>query len=108
MNHDITQQMIYVPSAEDSESFLEQCKAAQIAAGTYHPDLEAILPVLSMDCSASMVHNNASVHGFILRERERCKKIALDEKVSGDTGTEGDAAYNQACEDIAAKIMSGE
>lgn len=40
-------------------------------------------------------------------ERERCADIALAERVSGETGTAEDAAYNRACEDVAAAIRSG-
>lgn len=38
-------------------------------------------------------------------ERKLCARVALDEKVSGETGTAEDAAYNQACDDIAAAIQ---
>ena len=41
-------------------------------------------------------------------ERERCAKIAIEEKVSGETGTDGDIGYNQACEDIAEAIRAQE
>ncbi len=36
--------------------------------------------------------------------RERCAKMAEDERVPGETGTAEDAAYNAACEHIAAAI----
>ena len=59
----------------DPQKFLDLCREAQIKAGTYHADLERILPVLSMDPLSGMTHNNAAVHGYILRERERCAGI---------------------------------
>lgn len=41
--------------------------------------------------------------------REHCAKIALGGRVSGETGSGEDEAYNRACEDIAASIRkSGE
>ncbi len=38
-------------------------------------------------------------------ERERCARIAADERVAAhETNEETDLSYNQACDDIAAKI----
>ena len=43
------------------------------------------------------------------RERERCAQIALDEKVDAETtGDATDAAYNIACEQIAASIVKSQ
>lgn len=86
----------------DSKEFFERCKEAQIKAGTYHPDLEAILPVLWDGIEASVQHNNASVHGYILRERERCAMIAEEMEYRSESVKRWGAESP-----IAARIRSG-
>lgn len=96
----------------DMHKFIEDCRQAQIAAGTYHPDLEAILPVLDIDnLSSATQHNNASVHGYILRERERCARVAESFRSivrEGKTGYEHAQGWTAAGIYIAAKIRRGE
>lgn len=47
-------------------------------------------------------YESREVREAIQSERERCAKVAEDERVVGDHG------YNEACTDIAAKIRTGE
>ena len=46
----------------------------------------------------------ASVAKLLRAERARAVKVCRREKVSGETGNEGDIGYNQACDDCAAAI----
>lgn len=55
----------------------------------------------------AIANAGASTASAVAAERERCAKIAEDEKCSDDTGTCCDIAYNSACDHIAAKIRSG-
>ncbi len=48
------------------------------------------------------------VQKAITEERARCAGIAQKEKVSGETGTPEDEAYNDACDTIVARIWGGE
>ncbi len=61
-----------------------------------------------------IAHSRNSIRAIVLevlssREREgemleRCARVALAERVSGETGSPEDEAYNRACEDICAAI----
>ena len=44
------------------------------------------------------------VESLLRKEYRWVERMVEGEKVSGETGTEGDLAYNQACEDILAKL----
>ena len=53
-------------------------------------------------------HFLSAAEAAVLMREEHREVLALveDEKVSGETGTEGDLAYNQACDDILAKLKA--
>lgn len=84
-------------------------RSHQRAVLPYVPDFDGLpMPLHTLTCEQRRMMERI-INSRVIQGRERCAKLAEIEKVeAGATNDEGDRAYNRACDDIAAKIRSGE
>lgn len=70
-------------------------------------EIELPEPAIMCDCGGNY-YTAEQVRQAVMAERARCARVAEDEKVDAEaTGDATDAAYNVACEQIAAAIRRG-